>query len=55
MPKMTEAHMIRLISLAMLGSLFVLMIGCEEKKPPTQAGPKSVTVATTGGPTTSSP
>jgi hypothetical protein len=45
--------MVRYISAAVLASLLVLTVGCEEKKPPTQAGPKSVTIATTGGPTTS--
>jgi hypothetical protein len=46
--------MLRFISAAILAFL-VLSIGCEEKKPPTQAGPKSVTIATTGRQTTSSP
>jgi hypothetical protein len=45
----------RLVSFAAFVSLVFLTMGCEEKKPPTQAGPKAVTVATTGGPNTSSP
>jgi hypothetical protein len=47
--------MSRLVSLAILAWLIVLAIGCEEKKPPTQAGPKAVTITTTGGQASTSP